>query len=366
MTKEEYWYWACNIKNVPQNEIRKMIAFFRDPEEIYKASEDELTASGCVSEETARYMILSKNDFKITYKLNKLKRDGISFVYYGSSEYPQQLLCLEDAPLALYVKGRLPDPDFPSVGIVGARNCSGYGKEMALKFSQTLAANSVQIISGMAAGIDSYASRGAMEAGGKTFVILGSGLDVIYPQQNIELYYQIILNGGGVISEYPMGTAPSGWQFPHRNRLISAFSDKLLIIEARKQSGTLSTAAHALYQGKDIYALPGRITDPLSEGCNNLIADGAGILLDPRHILEELFAMPGYTNTFKSYEKKPAAELMKGDAAEVYAVLGYEPKPVDVIASECGMSCEAAANALTELELEGLCSQASKDCYAKE
>ena len=232
---------------------------------------------------------------------------------------------------------------------------------MALKFSQSLAANSVQIISGMAAGVDAYASQGAIEAGGKTFVILGSGVDVIYPAQNIELYYQIILNGGGVISEYPMGTQPCGWQFPFRNRLISAFSDKLLIIEARKKSGTLSTAAHALSQGKDIYALPGRVTDPLSEGCNSLISEGAGILTDPAYIIEEFYGTKGkYMSaalTGRKYEG--ANEKIR----KIFEVLSYEPKNVDMIMSQCAMSYEETAAALAEMELDGLCEQISEDRY---
>ena len=358
MTKDEYWYWICNIKDIYRNQIKLLLDQFHDPEEVYKASEDELIRSGAVREKEARMITASKNNFRGLYKLDKMRNEGISFIYYGSTNYPIQLLCLEDKPFSLYVKGGLPDPDLPAAGIVGARTCSGYGKEMALRYAQTLAAASVQIISGMAVGIDSYASRGAMEAGGKTFVVLGSGLDVIYPPENIELYYQIVLNRGGIISEYPMGTAPVGWQFPFRNRLISAFSDKLLIIEARKRSGTLSTASHALTQGKDIYALPGRVTDPLSEGCNRLIADGAGVLLDPALILEEFYAMPGFNR------ERP--ETAEPDAySRIFSALSYEPKTIDrIVALSCTQQSEAI-KILTEMEIEGICCQPSKDCYAR-
>ena len=363
MTREEYWYWMCNIKEVTRKDIDRLMKVYGDPEAVYKAREEELRTSVNLDAKTARAVVLSRNNFRNLYRLDKMQREGIQFIYYGSESYPDQLMHLEDRPYALYVKGKLPDPEFPSAGIVGARNCSGYGKEMALRFSQTLAANSVQIISGMAAGIDAYASQGAIEAGGKTFVILGCGVDVIYPAQNIELYYQIILNGGGVISEYPMGAAPVGWQFPYRNRLISAFSDKLLILEARKKSGTLSTAAHALAQGKDIYALPGRVTDPLSEGCNALIADGAGILTDPAFILEEF-----YGSSHKGTADFSTGSRYKGSDTKIrkiFEVLSYEPKTIDMIMEESGLSLDETASTLTEMELDGLCEQMSKDCYVK-
>jgi len=364
MTKEEYWFWLCNVKDLYQDSIENLIRVFQDPEEVYKASEDELLKSRAVDKVKARAIVSSKRDHRSLYRLDKLKADGIQFIYYGSEQYPESMLVLPDNPFSLYVKGKLPDPDLPSAGIVGARNCSGYGKEMTLKFSQTLAARGVQIISGLAVGVDSYASKGALEAGGKTFALLGSGLDVIYPQQNIELYYQIIMGGGGIISEYPLGTAPVGWHFPHRNRLISAFSDKLLIMEAKKQSGTMSTASHALEQGKDVYALPGRITDILSEGCNQMIADGAGMLLDPDDFLNSWYACrPEDGETKKKQSSGPVFESK--ELQDVYQALDYVPKMTWKIAMECGMEENDAEKLLTELELSGLALQVSKDYYAK-
>ncbi|MCF0230096.1 MAG: DNA-protecting protein DprA [Parasporobacterium sp.] len=365
MSHEEYWFWLCNIKHLYRDNINRLLGYFGAPEEIYRAKEEQLTASGTVDSKTAREIVTSRNAFRSAYKLDKLKNDGIRFIHYGGPDYPEAFAVLPDCPYSLYVKGNMPDPEYPSVGIVGSRQCSGYGKEMTLKYAQTLAANGVQIISGMAAGVDSFAARGAIEAGGRTFAVLGSGLDVIYPAQNIELYYQIILNGGGVISEYPMGTAPAGWQFPHRNRLISALSDKLIIIEAGKNSGTLSTASHALNQGKDVFALPGRVTDPLSEGCNKMIADGAGVLLSPEYFLDDLYGADRRTWS----EVKPSGRSMpceNGLQSIVLKALSYEPATVDSIASAVKMHVTQVAEILTEMELSGLCIQVSKDCYALE
>ena len=364
MTTEEYWFWLCNIKDIHQSSIARLLEKFETPEAVYKAPEEMLVRTGAADPKRAHEISLSKNSFRSMYRLEKLAREGIRFVYYGSDLYPECLANLPDKPYALYVKGSLPDPEYPCAGIIGARMCSGYGKEMALKYSQTLAAGGVQIISGMAAGIDSYASSGAMEAGGKTFVVLGSGLDVIYPAQNIELYYQIILNGGGIISEYPMGTAPVGWQFPHRNRLISAFSDKLLVIEARQRSGTLTTVSHALAQGKDIYALPGRVTDPLSEGCNRMIADGAGILLDPSLLLEEFYGTAAARKDLFS-EKLAKQTQMAGKNTDVFLSLSFEPRTVEDLAAACKKTCKETQEALTELELAGLCTMAAPNYYAR-
>jgi len=363
MTKVEYWFWLCNVKDLYQDSIARLLEVFHEPEEVYKASEDTILKSRAVDKTRARAIVNSKKDHRSLYRLDKLRADGIRFIYYGSEDYPESLLALPDKPFSLYVKGKLPDPDIPSAGIVGARNCSGYGKEMSLKFSQTLAARGVQIISGLAVGVDSYASKGALESGGKTFAILGSGLDVIYPQQNIELYYQIIMGGGGIISEYPPGTMPLGWHFPHRNRLISAFSDRLLVIEAKKHSGTLSTASHALEQGKDVYALPGRITDPMSEGCNQMIADGAGILLDPDAFLNSWYAcLPSGQDAPKSETSVLFASL---EARTVYQALDYVPKTLSQIAMECFMEEKDTEILLTEMELTGLAIQVSKDYYTK-
>ncbi|MBQ9030757.1 MAG: DNA-processing protein DprA [Parasporobacterium sp.] len=364
MTQEEYWFWLCNINDIYQDTIDRLIREFGGPEMVFRASADQLIRSGAVGPRRARLIADSKSSTRSLRKLEKLAGNGIRFIYYKGPDYPEKFALLEDRPYAFYVKGTMPDPKMPSVGIVGSRVCSGYGKEMTMKFSQCLASNGVQIISGMALGVDAIASRSAIEAGGKTFVVLGSGLDVIYPRQNIDLYYQILLNQGGIISEFPMGDPPLPWHFPHRNRLISALSDQLLVIEARRSSGSLSTASCALNQGKDVYALPGRITDPMSEGCNRLIADGAGVLLDPQMLLEECFRGRGRTD-FEQKDWDAAGPELTGDQKGVYEALDYQPKMLDRIAAESALSCERTAKVLTELELLGVCSEISKDYYRK-
>ena len=198
-------------------------------------------------------------------------------------EFPDKLRFIPGCPAGIYVKGELPEPQKKSVAIVGARECSEYGRKMAEYFASHLAAAGVQIISGMARGIDGIAQKAALEAGGSSFGILGSGVDIVYPEQNRKIY-EMIEGHGGLISEHPEGTPPRGRNFASRNRIISGMCDILLVIEARLRSGTSITVNDALEQGREIYAVPGRLTDGLSAGCNRLILEGAGSALHPDDI----------------------------------------------------------------------------------
>ena len=213
-----------------------------------------------------------------------------SIVYYdkGTKEYPERMMPFSDMPEGIYVKGRLPRDDRPSAAIVGGRVCSAYGREQARRFAREMAASGVQIISGLASGIDAAAHEGALEGGGTTFAVLGCGVNICYPRENYPLMRKILAQEGGVLSEFPPGERPLAWHFPQRNRLISALADLVLVVEARKKSGSLITADFALEQGKSVYALPGRVNDSLSEGSNRLIAQGAGIAVEPSVLLEEL------------------------------------------------------------------------------
>ena len=222
-----------------------------------------------------------------TYYNRRNSKDEIRYVGRWESEYPKRLLAISNPPAGIYVKGRLPEEDRLTVGMVGARMCSEYGRSAAREFAGALASAGVQIISGMAKGIDGISQREAIAAGGSTFGVLGCGLDVIYPVQNREIFEKIC-ERGGLISEFSPDTPPIARNFPIRNRIISGLSDILLVIEAGEKSGTGITVTRALEQGKDIYALPGRIYDSLSAGCNRLICQGAGIALSPSEFMKNL------------------------------------------------------------------------------
>ena len=218
-----------------------------------------------------------RNRDRVPEQMKKMLDKGIRFVSIEDKAYPERLLTMVDPPLGLFYRGELPRDGLKSAAIIGARTCSEYGRNAAYSFGRYLAQNGVQVISGMALGADGAGQWGALSAGGKSYAVLGSGADICYPQEHFPLYEKLCAEGG-VISEYPPGTPGLAFRFPRRNRIISALSDCVIVIEARKKSGTMTTVDHALNQGKEVFALPGRYNDPMSQGCNMLIKQGAGRL----------------------------------------------------------------------------------------
>ena len=364
MTKDEYWFWLCNIPGIYMEQIQKLLSFYMTPEDIFHADTKEMTNRQLVSDKNAFEIEKSRKKNNYGMKLEQLQKEGVCFLHPESPDYPEKLKMIPDPPYSLYVKGNLPDPDRPSVGMVGARACSEYGKKQALKFSEELALKGVQIVSGLATGIDSLSAKGALAGGGRTFAVLGSGVDVIYPMENFNLYYEILMSGGGIISEYPMGTQPIGWQFPYRNRLISGLSDRLLVMEAKERSGTLITVQYALAQGRDIFALPGRVTDRTSVGCNQLIADGAGILISPEYLLSEIFRKP-VEKVCDGRPAKPSEPLLPPELKKIYDLFENDPVSIQYIIEKTQETPEKITFLLTELELFGWIREISKNNYVK-
>lgn len=283
--EEKYAYMIHSISGVGNKTIFKLMDEFNSFEDAYNASRKDL--SRVLSTRLVNAIEKQKSAWDVDGEYEYLYKRGIDFIPFFSGRYPAKLREIPDPPFALYCLGELPAPDKPSVSIIGARNNSEYGRYAARRFGERLADMGVQIISGMARGIDGIGQQAAIEAGGKTFGVLGSGVDVCYPKENIALY-DAIKSYGGLISEYPPGTEPRPQNFPPRNRIISGLSDAILVVEARQKSGTFITVDMALEQGKDVFALPGRVCDSLSEGCNQLIKQGASIASSPEDIIEYL------------------------------------------------------------------------------
>ena len=215
------------------------------------------------------------------------EEEKISFITPFDSMYPERLKSIPDAPAGLYVMGTLPAESDITVAVIGARECSDYGRYVAERLGAFLGERGVTVVSGMARGIDGISQWAALEAGGASIGVLGCGVDVCYPAKNRKLYDRL-LKQGAVLSEYHPGTPPRPMNFPARNRIVSGLADAVVVIEARNKSGTLITVDMALEQGREVFVVPGRVTDGLSEGCNRLIKQGAGILLSPEELLEEL------------------------------------------------------------------------------
>ena len=262
----------------------------------------------------------------------ELEEQEIRFAVYDDPEYPSRLRNIPDPPFGLYYYGRLPSDTLPSAAIIGTRMASAYGRDQARRFARTLAAEGVQVVSGMALGIDGIAGRGALDADGDTFAVLGCGVDICYPKENADLY-GALLERGGILSEYPPGTEPQRGLFPSRNRIISALSDVVLVIEAREKSGTLITVDRALEYGIDVFALPGRVTDRNSRGCNELIRQGAGIAVSAQTILDYIYGErpadePGDAGDDAAYRP----EILSKPERAVYEALDEStPQGIDAI-----------------------------------
>lgn len=283
--EKQYQLWLANIPGFGTKTNQKLLKEFGSARDIYFASESRLKS--LLKAGQAEHLSASKQNWDIITEYEKLAGRGIKFTCYGDTDYPGRLLNIPAPPYLLYYQGYLPSDEKASAAVIGARACSEYGRAAARQFGSKLAAAGIQIISGLAMGIDGISQEAALAAGGESFGVLGNGVDICYPKSNRYLYEQL-KRQGGVLSEYPPGTEPSARLFPPRNRIISALSDVVLVVEAREKSGTLITVDMALEQGREVFALPGRVTDELSKGCNKLLRQGAGVATCPEDILEAL------------------------------------------------------------------------------
>lgn len=349
MESRDYLLWLCCLDRIAQEKKQKLMVYFHTAEHIFRAGRNEILETGILSEEEMEFLAGQQKAERIGEYKKRLSGMGISFCCQEDHEYPYQLLEIYDPPFGLFYKGKLPMPNPVSLSIVGARACSNYGKEQAYHFAQVLALAGVQVISGLARGIDSFAHCGALRAGGRTFAVLGCGVDIVYPPEHERIYCEI-LQEGGILSEYPPGTVPYRWNFPRRNRIISGLSQGVLVVEARKRSGSLITADLALEQGRDVFALPGKAGDVLSMGTNRLIKQGAELVDTPEDILK--YYQIGFV------QKRGKKDLsLETTEKIVYARLGLEEKHLDRLAQETGMGTGRLMEILLGLEEKGLVGQ---------
>ncbi len=351
MEEQKYAYWLANISGVGIKTIHQLYKYCDNAREIYELGPGQLLHIHNLTEKTADLIVQSKKNWDVDGQWEQFLERGIQFYSMENQKYPKKLRHIYDMPYAIYVIGELPDEKEKSAAIVGARNCSPYGKKAAQEFGKKLAGAGVNLISGMARGIDSMGHRGALLAGGRTYAVLGCGVNIVYPPENWELYEQIAKHGG-ILSEYPPDMAPQPGFFPMRNRIISALSDVVIIIEAKEKSGSLITADYALDQGKDVFALPGSIYDSLSAGCNRLIKQGAGILLSPQDLLEEL-----------SLSESKKQVLLEKEELLVYSTLDLHPKSIEELAQKTGMDLLRLTEVIFALEERGFAEEAYQNYY---
>lgn len=323
-----------------------------DPRELIEEGESFWRRVG-FSEGAVSFLKVALKESWAERELERCSALGVMVITWGSDEYPALLEDLDDPPLVLYVIGdKL--PSF-GVGIVGTRRCTSYGSRVAGLISENVASLGMDVISGGALGIDSAAHKGCMSAGGKTIAVLGTGVDVVYPSSNRWLFEEI-KESGSLVSEYPLGTKARQWTFPRRNRIIAGLSEKLVVVEAPVKSGAMITARVAMDLGREVWAVPGRITDESSGGSNSLIADGAHVLYDVCAFME---SFRGHQLFLKGLglgvSKKQSLPNLSEKQMEIYEFLcKYGEQTVDNIAVGCKMDAAQVLQELGYLSIEEL------------
>lgn len=354
------WYWLCSIPGFYRWDIRNLLQFFETPDAVRHASEGELSGLPFLKEEQKKQIICHKRSFSEEEEYHKCRQRGIHFISCEQEEYPSRLLQITDYPYGLFVKGNLPGNQERCVAVIGARMCSNYGRSMAREMSGLLAQNGVSVVSGLACGIDGAAHAGCLEQGGKSYGILGSGADICYPRENFRLYEEMSEGRGGIISEYPPGARALPFHFPMRNRIISGLAEIVVIAEAKKKSGSLITADLALEQGREIFAFPGRVGDALSEGCNRLIGQGAGIISDISDFLIENGILD------KKVKKKKNCNIVLATAENmVYSCVDSQTRSLQNILEQVDLPVNQVLSALVSLQMKGLISETAKNYYTR-
>ncbi len=343
----KYWVGFNLVKGIGPVRLEKLLQYFGDIQTAWEARSYHLQAAG-LNDNLVKRISEIRNRVSLDELEQKLRIQGIQVLTWDDPAYPDRLRQITQSPFVLYIKGDLLAEDAWAVAIVGTRRYSPYGRQVAENISHTLARNGITIISGLARGIDGIAHRTAIEAGGRTIAVLGSGLDILYPPEHRALAEEIS-KAGALISDYPLGTPPDGSNFPPRNRIISGLSKIIIVIEAGERSGALITATYAAEQGKEVFAVPGKISAPMSKGTNLLIKQGAHPLLDPQDVLDLL-------NMTLVAEQRVIRKALPSDPKEavLYQAVGEEPLHVDEICSQVNLPIEEVTSTLALMELKGM------------
>src|SRR3569623_2008814 len=353
-SEAEYADWLALIRlpGIGAAGGRALLAHFGTPRRLLEADRSAWRAAGLPSA-TFDFLILQAWTAAIAPDLAWLRHPDHHLITHDDAAYPPLLREIPDPPLALFVHGDPSRLHASQLAVVGSRNPSPGGERTAAAFAAYLCGAGLAITSGLAVGIDAAAHRGALQHG-RTFAVMGTGLDRVYPARHRELAHAIVDRGGALISEFPIGTPPRPDHFPRRNRIISGMSLGTLVVEANIQSGSLITARLAAEQGREVFAIPGSIHNPLARGCHALIRQGAKLVETGEDILEELPAFRA--RTMPRYE--PATSVTEGDGGQnapavILNSLGFEPTTVDALMTRSGLTAEQVSSMLEVLELQG-------------
>lgn len=332
----------------------KLLEQFGDATQVLRASPAEIAAVPGVGRNLAREIALAEQNVDVNEELQRCAACGIEIFDRSSERYPKRLLEIFDPPAVLYCQGEILPQDELAVAIVGTRHATNYGNTQAERFAKGLARAGFTIISGLARGIDAAAHRGALAVEGRTIAVLGSGIANLYPPEHRELANEIVLHGA-LVSEFPCLQPPKAGAFPRRNRLISGMCLGLLVIEAADRSGALISARHALEQGREVFALPGRVDSRNSRGCHRLIRDGAKLVESIDDVLDELgpLASPATTETGATVHH-PAELNLNEREQTILRAIDLDPTPIDEIARKTSLPVQQILATISALELRRL------------
>ncbi len=350
MDERLYWVGFSRIKGIGAVRFQTLLDFFGSAEAAWRATPADFAAAG-LSLKLIERVLEARASLDLAAYVAQIAAQGIGILTWDDPQYPARLKEISQPPPVLYLRGDLTPEDHWSVAIVGTRAATAYGRQVTEELAAALARHGVTIVSGLARGVDAIAHTAAIKAGGRTLAVLGSGVDKIYPPEHRQLAEKITTQGA-VLSDYAPGTPPESSNFPPRNRIISALSLAVIVVEAAETSGALITADFAADQGRDVFAVPGSIFAPQSKGPNRLIANGARPLLSPQDVLEAL-------DLTRNIERREIRRVAPADATEtmLYNALKREPLHVDDLRALTGLPIEKVSAALTLMELKGMVRQ---------
>ncbi|MCB0209585.1 MAG: DNA-processing protein DprA [Anaerolineae bacterium] len=354
--KLRYWIGFSKVSGIGPVRLRALLDYYGHIEAAWQANPGELRAIG-LDKRSVENLVQMRQSVDLDAELARLEKLNTNVLTWESSHYPKLLKTIVDPPPVLYIQGQLTPQDEWSLGVVGTRNASVYGKESTQLLVRGLVDNGITIVSGLAYGIDTQAHTTAVEQGGRTIAVLGSSVDYIYPDDNKKLAKSIIDNGA-LISEYPLGTKPESRNFPRRNRIISGLSLGVLFVEGGYKSGARITVDYALEQGREVMAVPGSILRKSGSGSNFLIQNGAKLVTSVEDILEEL-------NLTMISQQTEARAIIPENAVEATLLkqLSREPVHIDELGQMTGLSASEVASTLTLMELKGIVKQVGSMNY---
>lgn len=357
MSDLKYWLGFNLVKGIGPAKVQALLDYFGSLESAWSASEQQLIQIG-LDKRAIQSFQTTRSEIDLDVCLRQVEAAGVELLTWNSAKYPDYLQEIPNPPPLLYLQGSLEGIDQWAVAIVGTRRLTAYGRQVTHDLVAGLVRSNITIVSGLARGIDAVAHKTAVELGGRTIAVLGSGLDCIYPSEHRGLAKKIVEGNGALISEYGLGIQPEAKNFPPRNRIISGLSLGVVIVEAGTRSGALITANFAAEQNRDVFAVPGNINSPASAGPNQLIQDGAKLVTKVEDILEELNVHMVVEHTAVQMALPETAE-----EAALYAYLTAQPTHIDDLSRETGLPSSLVSSTLTIMELKGVVQQVGRMNY---